>query len=1250
MQRFELIEGTASKFWEVDTKDHQLTVRYGRIGTNGQTQTKEFSNNAAATKERDKLIKEKSGKGYSEVKLAASAALPAVAVKSTQADKVIPEEAAANASASVAATSSAVAKQTSSPISRPSQAAEVLPTSPTSLTWPSGGFRWKPEWEAVLPIVRGIHAPAIPKQLSLLSNLPELRDDQYGYIKGRLAEFAHAAGRTWHYWGQAEGKQKITREALLKNDHEFWLELCAQALANNEWQNNLAAWVVNVGISIHGVGFMTDVLMEMWTYAQANTSGMFHNQLPLLRHAIAASSEDEYQAAFVIAGKYLTRSAPSRKLCAYLFPHVEAWVESAYQDGNDDDLLLLLDCVVPVEQAVAFSKRVHSYHYYSRSVALLQARLHGEAAMALISELVVNAPDKSSVENALELLMAMHTPEMIRVLVKHMERKEVRAALDKIAEAFPAATLYTAMSHLSPSRSRSLEGWTIRLALRKPDALATATAALDTSLADSFAALLANLSRVDAPVEQLPELLKNPPWVSKVRPQELPTLVIEQIAVQAKLCWSPAEIEKWKAYEPNLWFVNKMKEAVNKGQSKESFLLGELSIKADAHERVLRGESLNADDIIQKSYNYHSLECLLELPEAMGLTVWSSYPPHHWYSYYTASVKTLLARLGEAAIPGFERYCQTYPLVGLSIAKGVDCVGVATVAMHALRNLKKGKDNAIAWIRAHPRTIVIAALHQAFGKDKAMRDNAQFTIRWMLRNDFESLVGTVANEYGDEMLGALAALKAADPLNVLPGKMPKLPSFFVPASFRRPEIKSGEALPVSAVEHIGMMLAISKLDAPYIGLEIVRDLCARETLAEFAWDMFEAWIAAGASSKEGWAFAALGLLGDDETARRLAPKIREWPGEAAHARAVAGLDILASIGTDVALMHLNAIANKVKFKGLQDRAREKIAAVAETRGFTTEELADRLVPDLGLDEQGASELDFGVRKFYVCFDESLKPFVKDDQGVRLKDLPKPIKSDDAVLADAAAERFKQMKKDAKAIASMQVTRLELGMVAQRRWSAEDFRTFFLKHPVMRFLAARVVWGVYEKDVLRDCFRVAEDWTLADKDDTTYRLNDDATVGIAHVLEIPSTLQAAFGQVFADYEILQPFKQLGRETYALTDAEKAASEIIRFAAKEVATGSVMGLVNRGWERGAAQDGGWVGEFHKRISDDCWVEATLDPGTVVGDMSYEPIQKITVIQARKPNTWDKNGIVALTDLNPIIASEILRDIDLLTPNKK
>ncbi len=63
---FTCTEDGASKFWEVCVADCQLTVRYGRIGTKGQTQSRVFPDAAAALREQEKLIRSKVAKGYLE--------------------------------------------------------------------------------------------------------------------------------------------------------------------------------------------------------------------------------------------------------------------------------------------------------------------------------------------------------------------------------------------------------------------------------------------------------------------------------------------------------------------------------------------------------------------------------------------------------------------------------------------------------------------------------------------------------------------------------------------------------------------------------------------------------------------------------------------------------------------------------------------------------------------------------------------------------------------------------------------------------------------------------------------------------------------------------------------------------------------------------------------------------------------------------------------------------------------------------
>ena len=48
MERYELVEGSSSKFWQILVEGETLTVTFGRIGTAGQTKTKTFPGSAEA--------------------------------------------------------------------------------------------------------------------------------------------------------------------------------------------------------------------------------------------------------------------------------------------------------------------------------------------------------------------------------------------------------------------------------------------------------------------------------------------------------------------------------------------------------------------------------------------------------------------------------------------------------------------------------------------------------------------------------------------------------------------------------------------------------------------------------------------------------------------------------------------------------------------------------------------------------------------------------------------------------------------------------------------------------------------------------------------------------------------------------------------------------------------------------------------------------------------------------------------------
>jgi uncharacterized protein (TIGR02996 family) len=66
MRTFRFRDGKSDKFWSVGVEGNRLTVTFGPTGTAGQTKVKEFKDEAAARREEEKLICQKTAKGYAE--------------------------------------------------------------------------------------------------------------------------------------------------------------------------------------------------------------------------------------------------------------------------------------------------------------------------------------------------------------------------------------------------------------------------------------------------------------------------------------------------------------------------------------------------------------------------------------------------------------------------------------------------------------------------------------------------------------------------------------------------------------------------------------------------------------------------------------------------------------------------------------------------------------------------------------------------------------------------------------------------------------------------------------------------------------------------------------------------------------------------------------------------------------------------------------------------------------------------------
>ncbi|MEV5827369.1 DUF4132 domain-containing protein [Spirillospora sp. NPDC052242] len=927
-----------------------------------------------------------------------------------------------------------------------------------------------------------------------------------------------------------------------------------------------------------------------------------------LRARLAAAPDDEYAAA--VEGLARRRDHHLRRLIAvYLAPTRRDWVEEFCENSGrhtPERWWMLLCSLGEPHQPAALGVPLDRHH---PTLDVLATLVDGVGPGPVLP-LLLDALDDDHLAGdrvLLEVLAALPLDDAFRALVERIGRPGVPPALLAAARRFPARAMRLLPEVDEPQVAELLTGH-VR---SHPDLAEETLPALSATARTRVREILDANTRVPAATD-LPPLLTEPPWM---RPRaKAKAVVIKGLAPTGHRAavWEPDEREAWTSRTPYLWRWSDRLDFAK--------LAGKLD-KIPPHQQVV---------------------VLVKGPEDAVRPLLAGWePPAAWD---TADwMRVLVGRFGTDAHDPALSAARANPanLAGVLLPLLSD--EIARAMADWLVRLKTASRTARAWFARHGAAAVPALVPDALGKAGAARRAAEAALRLIADRHGPEPVVAAARVHGDAAAAAVEALLAADPLDDLPTKIPShewVDPRVLPRLLLRDRTR---ALPDEAAAHVLTMLAMSTPDAAYAGVHVVRGLCDRESLAEFGWALFRWWETCGAPSKENWALTQLALTGDDETVRRLTPVIRAWPGEGGHAKAVTGLDVLAGIGTDTALMHLHSISQRVKFKALKTRAQDKIDEVAAGLELTPDQLADRLVPDFGLDASGTLTLDYGPRRFTIGFDEQLKPTITDGDGDTRKALPKPGAKDDPDLAPAAHKRFAALKKDVRTVAADQVTRLERAMVDRRRWSVPEFRDLLAGHPLVGHLVRRLVWLAEDDGQAITPFRVAEDGTFADAADDAIVLPETARVGVAHPLDLGDGV-AAWGEVFADYEILQPFEQLGRPVHVLTEDERAAAALARLDGLKIPPGAVLGLVNRGWERGAPQDAGVEDRISRRAGTGRFVVIDLTPGITVDRPDEFGDQTLGVRIADRPGERHSARGTGLTfgDLDPVTASEILADL--------
>ncbi|EFH2635076.1 DUF4132 domain-containing protein [Escherichia coli] len=1265
MRHFIYQDEKSHKFWAVEQQDNELHISWGKVGTNGQSQIKSFSDAAAAAKAELKLIAEKTKKGYVE-----------------------------NASANVHI----------SPITKATPEVETSPESKNQRPWLAD--------DAVIPVTDDINRFAFPHR-SRPREINYLRKD--GEIWKRIADNTRAYDPDNNYRAYPENWQQAFAELqmrILGNQQtgsvqsdaallwSFWNSYSADELVDDlviRCGLDSAVEIALLALQLRYNPVKRAVTTIIPPNHEAESLPNWHQRLC---HHLSLASEDEWQRCVDKVLAAIPTLSPARQPFAALLiperPDIANAMALHYADQNVP-AMTWLSMMVSDDVALATLEKYGFpplYNDFRKYLATLLANNGMRGVSRILLKLPVDYPVKytdlftnihANAEDLVKWLWKTNHPDAIQILIlgvigkkKHLEY------LSKASQKHPAAAIAAYATLLAIHENKEWRKALVKLITATPelvcDVIPWVNAKAAGILSECRPQPVAEKCEY-ATVDMLPELLVSPPWMTKEKKKntpvfDLPVLPVpsvsdvtpeitkkltrtylvthfQQIAQQQATKQTlftdlpPIKKASWEKHlipltpeQQILWHLG-----FEKWRESGEKIYEKVPAPQSAVDALLRFDfpALNAEFVQYHNNAYKSwnLIALCYLPGQQAISFLNQIVKEDNYS----GEGNILAIFGSAAIPAFMACLQRDPR---RLCFFPFFLGVSELALPMAQQLQKkmSYEDARNWLTDYPRHAAAGLLPVALGKKGKDRDCARQALRLLVNLNQRETIEEIAQGYNQpDVLAALATLFDSDPLEEYPAKIAPLSGFYQFTLWRRPRLKSNN-LPLSddAMRHLGTMLSFPRDITAYAGLDIIREIFTRESLAEFGWDLYTAWTEAGAPAKENWAFTSLGILGNDDTARKLTPLIRAWPGESQHKRAVSGLDVLADIGSDVALMLLNGIARKIKFKALQEHAREKINIVAENRGLTMAELEDRLAPDLRLDSSGSLILDFGPRKFTVGFDETLKPVVCDANGKVLKDLPKPNQSDDKTLATDAVNLFKQLKKDVRAIASQQITRLEQAMCQRRRWTAEQFSLFLVEHPLVRHLTRRLLWGVYnDENALITCFRVAEDSTYSDAQDELFTL-PAGNIGIPHVLEIPPESAAAFRQIYVDYELLPPFQQLERGSYHLADNERNVHELSRWDGRLCQAGRIVGLERRGWQR--LEESGSVYAMRKSTPYGA-LELETEPFSLIyGETGYSDLLPVESVKITAPyDRYGKQSSPTFSMLDDITASELINDIESL-----
>ncbi|MDO5642050.1 MAG: DUF4132 domain-containing protein [Paracoccus sp. (in: a-proteobacteria)] len=391
----------------------------------------------------------------------------------------------------------------------------------------------------------------------------------------------------------------------------------------------------------------------------------------------------------------------------------------------------------------------------------------------------------------------------------------------------------------------------------------------------------------------------------------------------------------------------------------------------------------------------------------------------------------------------------------------------------------------------------------------------------------------------------------------------------------------------------------------------------------------------GAHSK---GILALALAATPQTqARMIAAYLKQHGKRVAQAKAM--LEVLAWSGSNDALQIVVATATRFKQRSVREHAEALVARVADERGWSADELADRSVPSGGLDEAGVLDLPMGEdeKPYQARLDAGLSLLLFNPDGKPVKSLPGGT-DENSRESKAALTAAKKVLKE---VVEKQSRRLYEAMLNGRDWPTDAWQADLRAHPILGRLVERLIWRGLDGDgAPRSTFRPTAEGDLMDASGDDVTLDGVARIEIAHATALSPNDLAAWARHLDDFEVTPLFPQIGRAPLSLPEAPEPPDQITDREGWVLDLAKLQSLATKlGYERAQAGDGGSFHEVEKSIEGAGYRAIISFSGSYFGADNH-PVALIGLGFTRLPGR--RMRMVPLADIPPRLLSECWNDL--------